>query len=760
MIIAKEKGKQVVQSHDFDSVNCTIDAEDMRYVASLLRNNYSNTRLAVVREISANALDANMEAGSTRPIEVKVPTTLNPTFSVRDFGGGLSQEDVFGLYSKYGKSTKRESNNYIGAFGIGKFAPLSYGENFTCVSYNGGLKTSYNIFVNDDDDTKIVKLHEEPSSEPSGLCIEVAVADEDRSEFTDVVQKFFRFFSDEEMPKFLGVEEDFIEPVNKVLEGDSDEWFLLDGDQYHYSYNRATILMGRVAYPLDRESINISSLIDPNAKDRHELERSIENVLSCANLYLRIPLGAVKLHHSRESLEYNKATQQVIFDHVIKLLSEVKEIAVKKLADSEDLWSAKQNYAKIINSMPYGIRNLFTDSFEWNGVKISSSSFDRDWELQDELIITHYYKEDNSDARNGFRVRSQKVNRAICQDKYVFMMQDLESSHGNNLRVRTLMIDRYGLEGVYVIHPKTATAKAQVWDEWEFGRISNEKVFYTSKVEKQKPNRTGVRKSNGTKCNIPLFSLKNEGVHYRLADHWEDVKTDISNLNVSEVEGSVNGKLIYLPIKNYKPTSAQGWDLENVYSKVKKINDLRTQNDKKNFILFGVRVGDVKKLDKENWVDFEEFYFDFCKDVLLKNLDEANKVHTHKTLSVKFGENESYRSLSYAMNTLFRNKTFKPTNAFLNSFREDWEIVHGDISSFILSFYNALSLEHGDWIKENLNVSISWEDFSEKVDILMTKYPLLINIGSHASTWLEFEEENYMKNINEYISLCDGGRDS
>jgi sensor histidine kinase regulating citrate/malate metabolism len=119
MIIEKTQ-KTIVQSHDFDSVNCTIDAEDMRYVASLLRNNYSNTRLAVIREISANALDANTEANSKRKIEIVLPSNMNPTFSVRDFGGGLSQEDVFGLYSKYGKSTKRESNNYIGAFGIGK----------------------------------------------------------------------------------------------------------------------------------------------------------------------------------------------------------------------------------------------------------------------------------------------------------------------------------------------------------------------------------------------------------------------------------------------------------------------------------------------------------------------------------------------------------------------------------------------------------------------------------------------------------------
>jgi hypothetical protein len=57
MIITQNKSKEVVSSHDFEQVTCTIDAEDMRYVASLLRNNYSNTRLAVVREISANALD-------------------------------------------------------------------------------------------------------------------------------------------------------------------------------------------------------------------------------------------------------------------------------------------------------------------------------------------------------------------------------------------------------------------------------------------------------------------------------------------------------------------------------------------------------------------------------------------------------------------------------------------------------------------------------------------------------------------------------
>jgi hypothetical protein len=106
-----------------------------------------------------------------------------------------------------------------------KFAPLSYGDNFTCVSYHGGKKTSYNIFVDEHDDTKIVKLHEEKSSEPTGLSIEVAVAESDISAFREDTAKFFRFFSDEEMPKFLGVEDNFINKKEFALSSKNNEWF-------------------------------------------------------------------------------------------------------------------------------------------------------------------------------------------------------------------------------------------------------------------------------------------------------------------------------------------------------------------------------------------------------------------------------------------------------------------------------------------------------------------------------------------------------
>ena len=194
------------------------------------------------------------------------------------------------------------------------------------------------------------------------------------------------------------------------------------------------VIMGRVAYPLDRHAINAQNFV----KDDYKVN-IVNSILSMDGFYLRVPLGSVKLHHSRESLEYNKTTQQKIVSSLLVAVEEIQEIAKEKLADSEDLWEAKRNYAKIINSMPYNLRNIFENSFEWQGIKIASPDFHRDYQLADDLIITHSWRRKDSDSRNGFKIRSQKENRVICQDNYLVMFQDLESSHGNNLRVRTLM---------------------------------------------------------------------------------------------------------------------------------------------------------------------------------------------------------------------------------------------------------------------------------------------------------------------------------
>lgn len=758
MIITQNKSKEVVSSHDFEQVNCTIDAEDMRYVASLLRNNYSNTRLAVVREISANALDANAEAGVTRPIEIKLPTAMNPTFAVRDFGGGLSQEDVFGLYSKYGKSTKRTSNNYIGAFGIGKFAPLSYGDNFTCVSFHDGVKTSYNVFVDENDDTKITKLFEEPSNEPTGLSIEVAVSEDDRKEFRNVVQNFFRFFSDSDMPKFLGVEEDFIKTPKKVLSSKTDEWFFAEDENRGYGYHYYShVLMGRVAYPLDPNAINVENFVS-NESSR----RIVQQLLQQSNFYFRVPLGSVRLHHSRESLEYNKATQKEICAILYKVSQDIQTIAKEKLADSEDLWDAKRNYAQVINALPYQVRGVFENSFEWSGIKITDSTFHRDYQLQDDLIITDYEKIEDKDSRNGFKVKATKSNRIYCQDDYLVMIQDVDSSHGNNLRVRTLMNDLPDLKGVYVVHATSECGKSEVYDNWQFDLVDAKHKRYSSQVDKEKIVRNKV--SGASRASIPLFKMRTDksSYTYRNADYWQNVNEPINSLELDEVEGSVNGKIIYVPIKNYKVDS-ESYDLDRVYKITRGIRKNAEDNsDEKNLQLFGVRAGDVKKLDKSTWVSFFDYYLDYCKNIIRNNKKECQSAY--KVIQFQKSSDNNFGEYRWNYGQVFTNNTFDASmfdedHLFIRC-AENWNLLMEgkETDRKFQVAINIVILGDQAWLDDVLDTKVDTESVMQDFKLLDKNYPLLKVVTNVVGNWINLKQNE--KNVTnetilEYISLCD-----
>ena len=81
---------------------------------------YSDKVRAVLREIGCNAHDAHVAAGSpSRPFLVKLPNALDDRFYIQDWGPGLSHDEVMQLYTTYFASTKQDSNDYTGAFGLG-----------------------------------------------------------------------------------------------------------------------------------------------------------------------------------------------------------------------------------------------------------------------------------------------------------------------------------------------------------------------------------------------------------------------------------------------------------------------------------------------------------------------------------------------------------------------------------------------------------------------------------------------------------------
>src|SRR3990172_92919 len=68
---------------------------------------YSDPLRAIIRELSTNAADAHMAAGNTdKPFDVQLPNTMNPYFIIRDYGTGLSPDDIRNVYTVVFESDK------------------------------------------------------------------------------------------------------------------------------------------------------------------------------------------------------------------------------------------------------------------------------------------------------------------------------------------------------------------------------------------------------------------------------------------------------------------------------------------------------------------------------------------------------------------------------------------------------------------------------------------------------------------------------
>ena len=153
------------------------------FMAELLSKKlYSNPTLAVIRELISNAIDA-----SGCDIDIQAPSFLESTFVVRDYGTGLSREDVMTLYTTYGESTKRDTNSVIGGFGVGSKSPFALTDTFTVTSRYKGERTDY-VCYKDKGFPRIREVCSAHTDEPDGLEVRVPV--EDTKRFNEELDRY------------------------------------------------------------------------------------------------------------------------------------------------------------------------------------------------------------------------------------------------------------------------------------------------------------------------------------------------------------------------------------------------------------------------------------------------------------------------------------------------------------------------------------------------------------------------------------------
>ena len=252
---------------------------------------YANKIRAIIRELSCNAVDSHTAAGKQdTPFDVHLPNTINPTFAIRDYGTGLTHEQVQSIYTTYFESTKTESNAFIGALGLGSKSPFSYTDNFTVTAIKDGKRNVYSAFINGEGVPSIVLMHSEDSTDPNGVEVKFAV--ENRSDF-------YKF---EEEARYVYT----YFKLRPVVSGGDGEFHFRDVEYkdkniipgVHYTSGRSSrAVMGNIAYPIDL----------PNSAQLGDLA----GLLGCG-IEMHFDIGELDFQASREGLSYIPQTVNAI----------------------------------------------------------------------------------------------------------------------------------------------------------------------------------------------------------------------------------------------------------------------------------------------------------------------------------------------------------------------------------------------------------------------------------------------------------------
>ena len=290
-----------------------ISAANAGWVMRSMADLYSNRELAVVREYSTNARDAMIEAGNgDEPIEVTLPSAMNPYFEVRDYGIGMSEETLKLVYTQFGESTKRDSDDFNGMLGFGSKSAVAYTNTFTIEAVKDGIKTI--AIISRKEDFRIVLkivMRDLKTTDRDGVKIQVPV--HNHGTFTPIANDFYKYWI----------------PGTVKVNGKIPEWAAgekIDDNLYYSKGDTSYVVMGNVAY-----RINNPTALFPSGMNRF-------------NFVAYVPNGAIEFVPSREDLKYSDHTKRalhaIINDLAVKIVSNAKtEIAAAKThAEAFQVW--------------------------------------------------------------------------------------------------------------------------------------------------------------------------------------------------------------------------------------------------------------------------------------------------------------------------------------------------------------------------------------------------------------------------------------
>ena len=713
-MIIEQKGSELINSQEFKTSNFGVDEEDMPFLISLLRDKiYSDKMAAVIREYGTNAVDAHIEAGCPeKPFSVTLPTQLNQEFKVRDFGLGMSFEKIDKLYTKYCKSTKRNSNDANGALGLGCKAGFAYGDNFVVVSYFGGKKSTYNIVAGPDGSGQALLLDESDTKEPAGVEIIIPVPDHEITEFNKKAASIYKHFRVQ--PEVSGGGESFSMSFDTHFEGDFWKLLKKDKSSYFHKHSNPLAVMGDVAYPINIELLN----------NKLGYEYSY---LSYISLVLNFSIGDLDINPSRESLEYTSKTYEAIDARLKEFQNSLSKFVSQKISSAGDLLSAYKYLRVFLSDLPRELRGSRTSTpFKWKdihldtncvihatpGVSASAFSFANRFGKK-----THTFRRINYSNSNG-------TSYIDISDKYKYLfipvgeklkwkMYSIEQYFEDNGDEQSLMIFSFDDQKSYDEFAKKNNVKHYGKDQFQSAKL----------IEKEKPKILVDGKPRSSnycpKRNCRVFEFQNGAFDYDKT-YWEPVaKEDIPK------------KAYYVEINRYIPVNHGCENLcnSNIHKKVELMSKILGKKAPK---IYGVKSIDVHKIEND-WVEIGSWFISHVSE--FKSSKEVRDAIRDQVLSSM----HDFNLFSKPLQDLSHNHLLNRTIRFLNT----CSAPHSHYN--LLSGFPAEFKEAYEERAKSFNVKLAAK---KRVSRVRDTYPLL-KIAEHSYTRAnEIDIANYIKGID------------
>jgi hypothetical protein len=305
-----------------------------------------------IREVSTNAYDAN----PSHPFDVQLPTRMDPTFKVRDYGPGLSHQQILDVYTTFGGSLKRDDDSQVGGLGYGSKSPFAYlisrtdgGASFQVTSIHRPhpdpastpIKTIYLMALDETGMPTVTTLTTAPTTEHTGIEVSFTVDKADISEFHNSAAQIYKFFPT--TPTITP--NNIIDPAlpDPIESNPQNNWSLYDSPTT--TFYGPHVRMGCVAYPID-----LGRLSSPY--DTHNWPFRYSPIL------FEAPIGSLSFTTSREELGYNARTIKTITSLLSKFVDDYTLKIQAKIDPATTYLEACGIYTELTSTYPVKHLNL------------------------------------------------------------------------------------------------------------------------------------------------------------------------------------------------------------------------------------------------------------------------------------------------------------------------------------------------------------------------------------------------------------------